>query len=196
MINILIRTHNRPEKFQRCIESVQAQTFKDVRVLITCETDDDFEYAECTMLDSGLNFETYLAEPTGRSFFYNEYCNTLKSQVKDGWFFFLDDDDYLVNDGVLQELSTHLTDPDRPIICQFLRGGWHKPHHQQIAERVFFEGQIGLPCLVLHSKHKELAAIHATESGDYQWIKDVSDKLECLFIPLALVNSPVRGWGL
>ncbi len=195
MINILIRTHNRPDYFQRCIESVQAQSYKGVELFISCQSDEDFDYAEAVLMDCDIGYTLIPVQPKSGQFFYNEYCNTLKSQVNGGWFFFLDDDDYLVNDGVLQELSTHLTDPDRPIICQFLRGGWHKPHHQQIEQKVFFEGQIGLPCLVLHSKHKNLADIHATESGDYMWIKEVSDKLDCLYVPLALVNSPERGWG-
>ena len=32
-------------------------------------------------------------------------------------------------------------------------------------------GKIGLPCLVLHSKYKDIADIEIGDNGDYKWIK-------------------------
>ena len=37
MINILIRTHDRPEKLKECIKSIENQTYKDWRIIISAD---------------------------------------------------------------------------------------------------------------------------------------------------------------
>lgn len=129
-------------------------------------------------------------------YFYDQYCNTLKLKVAVGWFFFLDDDDTLTSPTVLQELSEHLTGPHEAIICQFLRNGIPKPANNYIRKQVIREGKIGLPCLVLHSKHKGLSGLDGQKAGDYRYIKEVTDQVNTKFIALPLVSAGPRGHGL
>jgi glycosyltransferase involved in cell wall biosynthesis len=191
LINILIRTSNRPEAFARCIESVRIQTYKKIQIIIGFDNPAAVRY-----LPIATDIRKVFTEPfCNYPYHYDLYCNTLKIMVTDGWFFFLDDDDILASPTVLQELSEHLTGPQEAIICQFLRNGVPKPADNYIRKRVIWEGKIGLPCLVLHSKHKELSRLDGQRAGDYRYIKEVTDQVNTKFIALPLVDAGARGHG-
>jgi hypothetical protein len=127
-------------------------------------------------------------------FFYDLYCNDLKERVEDGWFFFLDDDDTLASNTVLEELADQLKQPGA-IICQMLRNGVAKPADNYIRKGIIREGKIGLPCLVLHSKYKGLSGLDGQKAGDYRYIKAITDQVPTKFICLPLVNAGSRGHG-
>lgn len=119
---------------------------------------------------------------------YNLYCNELKNRINYGYFFFLDSDDFVI-DGALNKIIPYLNE-DKALIVQMLRNGRPKPRNGLI-ER----GKIGLPCMILHSKHKHLADVGDKEDSDYQWIKDVTDKIGYEFVPIPLVDAGKRGRG-
>ena len=133
--------------------------------------------------------------PHSRSpYFYNLFCNTLKAQVKDGYFFFLDDDDYVMLP--CEELEPHL-DPEKANIVQMWRGDTGpKPFEHHMDEKILVRGKVGMPCIVLHSKHKDIATFNDTEAADYDFIRECVDKLGANWIKKILVNSPERSYGL
>lgn len=189
LINILIRTSYRPEQFARCLESVVAQTYPNIRIVVGYDNDAALSYIHDKIERTWVfKVETY-------PYYYDLYCNRLKKLVGDGWFFFLDDDDVLASPTVLQELSEHLAGPHEAIICQFLRNGVPKPADNYIRKRVIREGKIGLPCLVLHSKHKALSGLDGQKAGDYRYIKEVTEQVNTKFITLPLVSAGPRGHG-
>lgn len=175
LINILIRTH-RPERFKNAFNSVVDDDCKNIILVHTYED---------------KNYSGDRHEP----FFYNRFCNYLKDGVTEGWFFFLDDDDTLIP-GALAQIAGYLTDPDRPVVCQMLRNGKPKPGDIYIEKRIVNKGRIGMPCLILHAKHKDLFTFPATEDADYQWIKTVSDKLDCKFVKIPVVDAGRRSHGV
>jgi hypothetical protein len=128
-------------------------------------------------------------------YYYDVYCNQLKLNTEMGWFFFLDDDDVLVSPTALQQLSEHLHVLNSAIICQFLRNGVPKPADNYIRKQVIREGKIGLPCLILHSKHKTLSGLDGQKAGDFRYIKEVTDQVNTKFIALPLVSAGARGHG-
>ncbi len=89
LINVLIRTSYRPEQFKRCIESVKRQTHPYVRTIVGYDRTEALDYI-------GEVESVPMKTEEGR-FFYNKFCNSLKSLVTEGWFFFLDDDDFLIH---------------------------------------------------------------------------------------------------
>lgn len=189
LINILIRTSYRPAQFARCLESIRSQTYRNIRIVVGYDDERALGYIPA-------NVEwTFSQARNSIPFFYDLYCNDLKLIVTDGWFFFLDDDDVLASPAVLQELAEHLTGPNEAIICQFLRNGVPKPADNYIRKRVIWEGKIGLPCLVLHSKHKELSGLDGQKAGDYRYIKEVTSQVNTKFIALPLVDAGARGHG-
>lgn len=189
LINILIRTSYRPEQFARCLESIAGQTYRNIRIVIGYDDDRAQEY-----IPDELE-QYYMAGDPALPYFYDTYCNRLKELVTDGWFLFLDDDDVLTSPTVLRELSEHLSGPHEAIICQFLRNGVPKPRNNYIKNRIIAEGKIGLPCLVLHSKHREVGALDGDKAGDYRYIKYVTSLVNTKFIALPLVSASPRGYG-
>lgn len=187
MINILIRTSNRPELFKRCVDSIKSQTYKDIRIIVGIDSDKAKGYTQ--------GFETYWMLRKDLPFFYNDYCNQLKSLDFQGWYFFLDDDDFLDNPFVIENMIPHLEE-DKAIICQYRRRGRPKPPNWQMDERVIARGWIGLPSIWLHSKHKDLAQVQGlVDYDDYNYIQEVSQVLATKFIKEVVVCCDRRSWG-
>lgn len=189
LINILIRTSYRPEQFAKCLESIRAQKYHNYRIVVSYDRATALEY-----VPNGI--DVYPVVPYEEyPYYYDLYCNTLKEKVTAGWFLFLDDDDTLTSPTILEQLFEHLTGPHEAIICQFLRNGVPKPAHNYIRKNVIQEGKIGLPCLVLHSKHKKLSGLDGQKAGDYRYIKEVTSQVPTKFISLPLVSAGPRGHG-
>lgn len=188
LINILIRTSYRPAQFARCLESIRAQTYRNIRIVVGHDRATALEYIPKEIERHFVYADNSLP------YYYDVYCNELKLLVNEGWFFFLDDDDVLACPTVLEELADQLKIPGA-IICQFLRNGVAKPRDNYIRNKIIAEGKIGLPCLVLHSKHKELSGLDGQKGGDYRYIKEVTDQVPTKFIALPLVSAGPRGHG-
>ena len=169
-INILIRTH-RPLLFERCIKSVELQTYKNINVII------------------------HKTENRTKGYDYNLYCNILKEQVTDGWFMFLDDDDVLNNPKVIERLAWYLLFEDELVIIQMIRNGRPKPSDKLMDERKIERGKIGMPCFVLHSKHKNITNFDNSECADYNFIKRCSELLPVKLIKLPVVSVSGRRRG-
>lgn len=177
LINILIRTSNRPALFQRCLKSVTSQSYENIRIIVCCDQKCDYVPEELERID--------IIPDKQHPFFYDLYCNELKKQVIDGWFMFLDDDDVLNRD-VLSKIE--LTSD--AIIVQLERAGNVVP-----VDLNFQRGLIGMPCLILHHSLKDLAHISGSGQGDYFWIKEIISKTQVDFQKVIVVKSFGRGLG-
>lgn len=165
-------------------ESVEAQTYKDWRMIVSYDKDDALRY-----IPEKCNVNAHRVYPRkGYPYFYDLYCNELKNQVLDGWFFFLDDDDFLVDTNSLQTISEKLQE-DRGLICQFIRNRRPKPSDGLMQAKRIIRGNIGMPCLFLHAKHKNIADLDGQAGGDYRWIKNVSEKIPVDFFTIPVVAT-------
>lgn len=139
-------------------------------------------------------------DPSLGRFFYNDYCNMLKSSISDhwqGWFFFLDSDDYLADEHALENIAQNLRgDAWQAVVCQMSRdNGTVKPSTELIAAKKIESGKIGLPCLFLRTRYKDMIKIGVTENADYEYIKIVSESVSTKFVPKIVVHSPKRSYG-
>lgn len=123
-----------------------------------------------------------------KDYSYNLYCNVMKEQVSDGYFFFLDSDDVIIP-GAIEKIKPHL-EPGKALIVQMLRNGVAKPARAEIVK-----GRIGLPCLILHHSHKNIADVEAHEYGDFSFIQNVCKKIPWKFVAIPLVNVGKRSYG-
>ena len=189
LITILIRhTEKRAKLLQRCIESIKSQTYKNIDLFISV----DFDCATIPFFTMQVDKNTKMGP-----YYYNDYCNRLKNEVYEGYFFFLDDDDYLANPKVLEQLVQHLQDDPDGIVCQMKRdSGKIKPSDELIATKSILSGKIGLPCLVLRHDLKQVANILPCENGDFLWIDAVSRSAKLKFINQVVVQSPRRNYGI
>jgi hypothetical protein len=192
LINILIRhTEGREKSYYKALDSVATQTYKNVRVVV------GYDFSSSHFSIPGDVFDVFLkTDKSLGPYFYNDYCNALKTHVSDGWFFFLDDDDYLANGTVLEELSKHFDDDYHAIVCQMSRAnGKIKPNDDLIKAGAVVSGRIGLPCLILRSRLHDIANVPATENGDFSWIWNVVERVPTKFINHVVVHSPQRNFG-
>lgn len=186
LINILIRTSNRKELFERCLKSITSQTYKNYKVIVSDDCNCGYIPEWC---------ETIKVEKGKKDFYWNLYCNELKGAVKEGWFFFLDDDDFLIDNTALQRISANLIDENEGIICQFARWGRRKPSTYHMTSRSIVRGHIGMPCIFLHYSKKDLAMFDDQKAADFRFIYDVSQKLELRFVFEVIVQTDRIGKG-
>lgn len=192
MINILIRTSNRPQEFKQCMHSIRAQTYKDLRVIICTDQIKSLDYIHENI--TGVRHEVFTVTPTGFPFHWNFYCNNLKERVHEGWFFYLDDDDYLVNRFCLSQIATHLSE-HHGTICQFKRRRKPKPSLEpgNVKPLEIIRGKIGGSCIFLHHTQKNLADWDGEKAADYRFIRDVAQKLPLKFIDIVVVEAGNHG---
>jgi hypothetical protein len=168
------------------MESIEAQQYPNLRIIVSYDNMAALQY---------ISLGTYVI-PVYREpgeFSYNLYCNALKSVVDDGYFLFLDDDDTLLL-GVLHEIAPHLIGAG--IICQFLRNEWRRPTDSQMRAKVLRRGHIGLPCIILHHSLKAIADVGSHEFADYDYIREVSDKVILKWVTIPMVRATVRSRGI
>lgn len=188
MLNILIRTSYRPNGFKKTLESINQQSYKNIRIIVSYDDERALSYIP-------EHIEKIRVYKNDDLFFYDNYCNTLKSMVNCGWFFFLDDGDVLSYPLVLEEIRREVS-KQNGLVVQFSRNGKLKPSDKLIKARKIERGKIGMPCLVLHHSHKNKADFDGSVgASDYIWIKEISKKVKLKFRNIVLVHCGERDGG-
>ncbi len=186
LLNILIRTSYRPEAFARCIASVKIQAGIIKNVIISYDNTRALKY-----VPAGVETYPVVPEPD-IPFHYNTYCNTLKAATKEGYILYLDDDDTLIP-GSLQKIAPYLTGPG--IIVPFLRNGWQRPSARLMRQRSIEKGRIGLPSIIFSTQIKDIANFTASESADYEFIRDIAAQVNLNWVDIPVVSSEKRLYG-
>lgn len=197
MINILIRTSNRHKEFSQCIKSIRAQTYKNVRLIISSDKHKE-DYPFVSDVTEGFDRTIHFVDWNGQPYGWNLYCNTLKSHVKEGWFFYLDDDDWLSKSRSLMVISKHLKDPEVGVICQYYRKRMAKPSNLVLEQgyvkpESIIKGHIGGSAIFLHASQKEIADWQSKKAADFDFIKDVSSKIPLKFVAVPVVQTGNSG---
>lgn len=178
LINVLIRTHKRPELFLRCLNSVFAQGYENLRIVVSTD-------CECDYIPNGIEVIKVAPKPE-LEYGYDCYCNDLKAMINDGWFMYLDDDDYLLPNA-LNEVELNA-----PVIIHKLNHmGNIIPKKNEVAL-----GQIGMPCFMIHHSLKDVAHFAGEDHGDYWFAKELSKHVGFVYRDLVLVESDRKGYGL
>lgn len=187
VVYALIRTKYRPLEFQRCLNSALAAGM----VPIVCY---DGKIRPDYVPN---NVECFPAHPYDRvNYFYNLHCNDLLDYVsqKDGYFFFLDDDDVIYQPNRFARFLRHLN-PNKATICQFIRKTRIKPSNSEIRNGQIISGRIGMPCIFLHTSQALLCRFNDKSNADYEYIAEVVSKIGAIFVPIVVVLSPYRSHG-
>jgi glycosyltransferase involved in cell wall biosynthesis len=189
MINILIRTSGRHDELTRCIQSIRDQTFQDIRLILSNDNKAE-DYPFISDLTIGFHRTIHFVDKATTPYGWNLYCNVLKAHVKEGWFFYLDSDDFLIDKHCLENISKHLTDPDKAVICRFKRGNKVKPYP---GTDEVIRGKIGGSCIFLHHSQKDVAYWDGNRAADFRFIKQVQAKLELKFVDTVVVQTGNNG---
>lgn len=121
LINILIRTSERPIYFKDCINSIYNQTYKNINIIVGFDTKNSEDYVlkeKCRQIKHDYsNISEYPKPPNsgeeyGKFFIPNLYMNDLQEQVKDGYIMYIDDDDVFQDKDSLMTIVNNIKTPD------------------------------------------------------------------------------------
>lgn len=119
LINILIRTSERPNFFKNCINSIYQQSYKNWNIIVGSDNKNDKYYIQpekCRLVEYDYTNYIYPKRPNneayGVNFKYNLYFNDLHNEVKFGYILYLDDDDALYATDSLERLTDIIKNDD------------------------------------------------------------------------------------
>lgn len=185
LFNILTRSSERPFGFNMCYNSIKSQTYKNVIHYVSTDNPLDFDYLEGKDIvvvkvnkqaDSNVKFNA-----DGDKYApYNLYCNELLKRVQHGWILFLDDDDNLLHNKVLEELVEYINchDEDTLFIWQMrYPNGKLAPSNELIKKEIIKINNIGSPCFAFNAKYKNLVKWDNYKRSDFRFINELKDHI-------------------
>jgi len=170
-VYLLTRTHNRPENFQRCLESVSQQTVLPRWIIIS---DDPVD----TYIDAAtIPHQVYRPTPRKPCWWirhhnpFNAYFNEALALIPDGHFIiYLDDDDILLDNTWVETILQKDCDV---LIGKFQLGSAHQ--NRVIGEKLE-RGKIGGSCVAVRS---EIARRHPWPrrgGGDFMFLQSLAKR--------------------
>lgn len=204
VINILTRTSNRPNGFKRCRESILNQTYKNIRHLVSIDNLNDEEYVKSHNVEyffmdkEAISKEPDIPDPkTGNRFIYNLYLNHLIKEVKEGWVFILDDDDYFADNNCVQKMVNAIKNTTDLILWQMkYPNGQTLPSLQELGMPPKL-ARISSQCFIVHSGIAKTIRWDGWKCGDFRFVQKAYAKTgEKRVIREVLVNLGGAGLGM
>ena len=101
LINIMIRTSNRPISFKRLLGTIKDQTCSNYKLVISVDNDKTAEYVK----ENGFNDYLYMDKNNESMKTANLYFNYLIASVEEGFVWGVDDDNFLPNNKVIETIN-------------------------------------------------------------------------------------------
>ena len=178
-VYLLLRTHNRPKEFQRCIESISKQSVIPKTIIISDDKKDS--YINKTKFPHQV-FHPIYKKPRWwirHHNPFNDYFNQVLSIIPDGQYvYYLDDDDELVDTNWIKTILEENVDF---LIGRFQLGKSHKG--KIIGEKVV-RGEIGGSCIAIRSEIAKEFMWPSKGAGDFFFISKIIEKYRPKFIPM------------
>ena len=168
LINILIRTSNRPKYLKNCIDSILNQNYKNYRIYICYDKTESLDYLE--QFNDYTNIEYFfITVDSTEKYKFNLYLNTLMERVKDGYIIFLDDDDNFCHDEVFNILNNTI-DETSVVIWKFFRSD--KLIYPSNSQKINL-GEISGCAIVSHKNNYKNCYWIDKQYGDFNFINKV-----------------------
>jgi GT2 family glycosyltransferase len=202
VLNVLTRTANRPNRFERCRQSILAQE-TDVTIRHLVSLDGPCTYAQGDVLIPArgkIAPRIPADQQRHRNAPYNLFVNDLLAAVEDGWIFVLDDDDEFLRRDAVAVLAPYLVDENALVVFKFAMGD--NKGRQFIMPKAHGRGLImnDVPssCYVYHSRHKDLGLWHSKYAGDFFAASNLAEELRIVWLDEVLAGTqsgPSEGRG-
>ncbi|RMZ49882.1 hypothetical protein EB821_00485 [Candidatus Marinimicrobia bacterium PRS2] len=192
-VYLLLRTHNRPNEFRSCIESISKQSVLPEIIIISDDENDT--YIKKVTLPHQV-FRPKYRKPQWwirHHNPFNDYFNQVLSIIPDGHFiYYLDDDDELVDADWIKTIIDKNTDI---LIARFQLG---KSHNNICIGNEVIRGGIGTSCIAVRSEIAREFKWPSKAGGDYYFVKQIIKKYEPIFINMVAGKVQFdlhRSWG-
>jgi glycosyltransferase involved in cell wall biosynthesis len=153
LVNIVIRTSNRPIAFRRCIDSVLSQDYSNINIIAVCDDDKSLEYTRpypCRYIVPKTVKRTKRPDTYAHGIWFpaNDYIRQLDLS---GYVYILDDDDYLYYDEAISDIMK-LCEPDKLVISRYKLNGKTLPAISWGKKPTLYD--IDSSCMLYHSEHQ------------------------------------------
>jgi len=213
LINIIVRTHQRPGYFRKCIESINKQAYENKFVIAIADDELSAKYAN-EALDEGLIDDVVKVQPAqfkSKDFnkllsagivksardkdrhFYDLYLNKVISQVEEGWIIIVDDDKELATANTLKNLSKKLAGEDTVVIAQHQLQRGSVPNDENWKKIPLTRGQIDMACFVFHASQKQLIDFDGHGAGDWRQANVLAGELKPVWYKTVLTIADNNG---
>ena len=202
MFNILTRTNNRPKYFFLCHKSIKSQDFEGtVNHYISIDEPKTMEYIDMYRNTLKIVNVQRKQKSQSNSFPYNDYLNTMLSNVENGWVMVLDDDDKMMKKESLSIIYEKIKELGENAEDTLLL--WKVKIGTRICPSVACFGRhirrndISNIGFAFHVKHKDKAYWPEIRGGDFKCIEALSQHLQCIWIDdiLTCTNSNAGNFG-
>jgi len=184
LINVLTRTHNRPNYFRVCRESILNQTHKNINHIVGSDTEcnyyDDYIKLEHQKLDPQPDRLASYAAP------WNLHLNELAKHVEDGWVMYLDDDDKFIYNNSVETIVNNIENEDEMLLWRVDINGVVYPNDAHFGKIV--PGNITGIGFMFHSKYLPVRW-YSWNFGDYRVMNELSKKIKQRWINLVLTQT-------
>ena len=187
LLNILIRTSNRPNYFRRLIRNIESQSYPNYKLIISADTPETEKY----VISAGYRPIPVkrLCKNQTQTFPWNLYLNTLMNKVRDGWIMFMDDDDMYSDNSALDLIAASLGNESSMLVWRLrFPDGRYVPAVNYMGKTPFTRKQIAMPCFAFHSKWKNLIRFDGQRAGDFRMANHLQQFLEVKWLDLTLVK--------
>ena len=184
-VYILIRTSRRPGFFQRMMESIKEQSYKNIVTIVHSDDPRD-EYVTGDIVIKGNAFGNDVGSGP-----YNLYCNRLLSQIPKypGWIHFLDDDDEYFSPDALEKFVDN-SKTDHINVCRVSRTNG-KIYPKEWENQKSFQTE----CFLIHTDYRNSAKWWGNLGGDHNYSKQLTKILPTNWIEDLIVCKAQDGKG-
>jgi glycosyltransferase involved in cell wall biosynthesis len=177
VINILVRTSNRPNFFNNCYESIREQDYKNIHLIVSYDDEETKKYLENYPIDVMIGFERtvcndmqkqqfvpgYLSKP----FPANEYFNEMMKYTKPGYIIYLDDDNKFTYSNALSRIISKIANENQMLFWRVKFPGYLIPNNSHFGSHPVC-CQIDTGGFSFHTKYIKYAQWDNYNLGDYR----------------------------
>lgn len=202
LVNILVRTHNRPNFFNDCYNSIAKQTYRNINIIAGThhQSADQYitPYRVLPVKYKEIGVSAIPDPPAvhgyGRKFPANHYENILNNAVKSGWILYLDDDDTLTQNTSLAKIISSIKSEDDLLLWKVQFPQRIIPSDDNFGKAPVCKDISGIG-FMFHSKHLPHVFWDTYKQADYRIIAKLYDLLNPVWIDDILTESKGAGAG-
>lgn len=178
LINILVRTSNRPNFFAQCYKSIREQTYKNIRLIVSYDDQATKKYLVKYTPDAmvgfrrlenltGLTRECFWPGYISRPFPANLYFNRMMEHTRTGYIVMLDDDNRFSSPQSLKIIAERIEHDKQMLFWRVQFPGYLIPENSQFGQPPQC-CQIDTAGFAFHTGFMQYARWDAYSSGDYR----------------------------
>jgi hypothetical protein len=181
VVNILVRTSNRPKAFNACINSILKQTYKNINIFVSIDNSNDYTvkypvYPVFVKKEQAI-YPIENNHEYGIIFPYNLYLNEMQKRVTSGLIVYLDDDNTFYNSNTLSLIIDEYKKGNDLIFWRVKVGDVIVPsdinfRNDPVCRDIDGNG------MAFDYKYKDLAEWEPYKRGDYRVAKKLYDNIE------------------